>query len=45
MQDLYNNDWINIDGNSIHKTAIVHPNAKIGDKISYFKNSILTEQK
>jgi UDP-N-acetylglucosamine acyltransferase len=30
MQDLYNNDWINIDGNSIHKTAIVHPNVKLG---------------
>ena len=28
--DLYNNDWINIDGNSIHKTAIIHPNVKIG---------------
>jgi UDP-N-acetylglucosamine acyltransferase len=29
-EDLYNNDWINIDGNSIHKTAIVHPNVKLG---------------
>ena len=29
-QDLYNNDWINIDGNSIHKTAIIHPNVKLG---------------
>jgi UDP-N-acetylglucosamine acyltransferase len=28
--DLYNHDWINIDGNSIHKTAIVHPNVKLG---------------
>lgn len=28
--DLYNSDWINIDGNSIHKTAIVHPNVKLG---------------
>ena len=30
MKDLYNEDWINIDGNSIHKTAIVHPNVKLG---------------
>lgn len=29
-QDLYNSDWINIDGNSIHRTAIVHPNVKLG---------------
>jgi UDP-N-acetylglucosamine acyltransferase len=28
--DLYNHDWINIDGNYIHKTAIVHPNVKLG---------------
>jgi UDP-N-acetylglucosamine acyltransferase len=28
--DLYNHDWINIDGNSIHKTAIIHPNVKLG---------------
>lgn len=28
--DLYNNDWIDIDGNLIHKTAIVHPNVKLG---------------
>jgi UDP-N-acetylglucosamine acyltransferase len=28
--DLYNSDWINIDGNYIHKTAIVHPNVKLG---------------
>lgn len=30
MKDLYNEDWINIDGNNIHKTAIVHPNVKLG---------------
>ena len=29
-QDLYNVDWINVDGNFIHKTAIVHPNVKLG---------------
>ena len=29
-QDLYNQDWINIDGNSIHKTAIIHPNIVLG---------------
>jgi len=29
-QDLYNSDWINIDGNNIHKTAIIHPNVKLG---------------
>ena len=29
-QDLYNSDWINIDGNYIHRTAIVHPNVKLG---------------
>jgi UDP-N-acetylglucosamine acyltransferase len=29
-QDLYNSDWINIDGNSIHKTAIIHPNVVMG---------------
>lgn len=28
--DLYYNDWIEIDGNSIHKTAIVHPNVRMG---------------
>ena len=30
MKDLYNEDWINIDGNDIHKTAIVHPNVRLG---------------
>jgi UDP-N-acetylglucosamine acyltransferase len=30
MKDLYNEDWVNIDGNDIHKTAIVHPNVKLG---------------
>lgn len=28
--DLYNDNWINLDGNLIHKTAIVHPNVKLG---------------
>jgi UDP-N-acetylglucosamine acyltransferase len=27
---LYNNQWINIDGNNIHHTAIIHPNVKLG---------------
>lgn len=27
---LYDHDWIEIDGNRIHKTAIVHPNVKLG---------------
>lgn len=29
-KDLYDNDWIEIDGNSIHKTAIIHPNVRLG---------------
>ena len=29
-QDIYNNDWINIDGNQIHRTAIIHKNVKLG---------------
>ncbi len=29
-QELYNHDFIRIDGNSIHKTAIVYPNVKLG---------------
>lgn len=29
-QDIYNSDWINIDGNFIHKTAIIYPNVKLG---------------
>ncbi len=28
--NLYENDWIKIDGNSIHKTAIIHPNVILG---------------
>jgi UDP-N-acetylglucosamine acyltransferase len=28
--DLYTHDWINIDGNDIHKTAIIHPNVILG---------------
>ena len=27
---MYNSDFINIDGNDIHKTAIVYPNVKLG---------------
>ena len=29
-KDLYDQDWINTDGNNIHTTAIVHPNVKLG---------------
>lgn len=29
-KDLYNHDWINLDGNSIHRTAIIHHNVKLG---------------
>ena len=29
-QDLYNTEWINIDGNHIHKTAIIFPNVQMG---------------
>jgi len=29
-EDLYNDQWISIDGNHIHKTAIIHPNVKMG---------------
>lgn len=29
-QSLYNYDYINLDGNWIHKTAIVHDNVKLG---------------
>lgn len=29
-KDLYNDDWINLDGNLIHRTAIIHPNVKLG---------------
>jgi UDP-N-acetylglucosamine acyltransferase len=28
--DFYNSEWINLDGNWIHKTAIVHNNVKLG---------------
>jgi UDP-N-acetylglucosamine acyltransferase len=28
--DLYEHDFINIDGNIVHKTAIIHPNVIIG---------------
>lgn len=28
--NLYEQDWINIDGNHIHRTAIIHPNVKLG---------------
>lgn len=27
---LYDTDWINIDGNEIHRTAIIHPNVTLG---------------
>lgn len=30
MEDLYNNDWYNTDGNYIHKTAIIHDCVKLG---------------
>ncbi len=30
MTDFYNSEWINIDGNYIHRTAIVFPNVKLG---------------
>lgn len=30
LADLYNTDFINIDGNNIHKTAIVYPNVILG---------------
>jgi UDP-N-acetylglucosamine acyltransferase len=30
MSGLYESDWINIDGNDIHRTAIIHPNVKLG---------------
>jgi UDP-N-acetylglucosamine acyltransferase len=29
-EGLYNDEWINIDGNNIHKTAIIHPNVTLG---------------
>lgn len=30
MEDFYNEKWINIGGNWIHQTAIVHDNVKLG---------------
>lgn len=27
---LYDHNWINIDGNDIHNTAIIHPNVSLG---------------
>ena len=30
MSDIYNSDWINIDGNHIHRTAIVYPCVQLG---------------
>lgn len=30
MEDFYNQEWINIDGNYIHQTAIIHNNVKLG---------------
>lgn len=29
-EGLYNYEWINTDGNWVHKTAIIHPNVKMG---------------
>ena len=28
--DFYNSDWIDIDGNKVHKTAIIYPNVRMG---------------
>jgi len=28
--NLYDHDWINIDGNHIHRTAVIHPNVTLG---------------
>ena len=28
--DIYNGDWINIDGNQVHRTAIIYPNVQLG---------------
>lgn len=28
--DLYTSDWINLDGNHVHKTGIIHPNVLRG---------------
>ena len=30
MAELYNSDWINIDGNDIHRTAIIDPSVTLG---------------
>jgi len=30
LASFYNSDFINVDGNDIHKTAIVYPNVKLG---------------
>jgi acyl-[acyl carrier protein]--UDP-N-acetylglucosamine O-acyltransferase len=30
MSNIYQHDWINIDGNHIHRTAIIFPNVKLG---------------
>lgn len=30
MKDLYNNEWIDIDGNKIHRTAVIADNVKLG---------------
>lgn len=29
--NLYEQDWINIDGNYIHRTAIIHQNVRLGE--------------
>jgi UDP-N-acetylglucosamine acyltransferase len=30
MSDFYHSEWINIEGNHIHRTAIIHPNVRMG---------------
>lgn len=30
MADIYSSEWINIDGNHIHRTAIIHPCVQLG---------------
>lgn len=31
--DIYNSDWINVDNNNIHSTAIIYPNVIIGKNV------------
>jgi UDP-N-acetylglucosamine acyltransferase len=30
MNDIYTSDWINIDGNHVHRTAVIFPNVRMG---------------